>query len=437
MFTHKHIVLLCIAGIALYFAGCRAGGDYPGREYMPDMTHSTAWEAYVPARPVVMAGGDTVRLFNNGASARKPVNGTIARGYMPYHFDDNEADYAKSGQTLFNPFNDKHNEVLEDGKVNYDIYCAVCHGGKGKGDGHIVKSGKYPGVPPSYFSDKMIEMPEGQMFHSVHYGKNLMGSYASQLTKEERWKIISYIKDMQAKHVAGQKKISKEDALKSLLGKGGAGAAALAAAAAIPTTDVDAASTDANAAQDSLALVRAAQKAKRDSLANARKTKRDSMAAARKAKMDSIALARKAKADEKKAKAAADKKKKTSELDKLASEPLKKGQNIVLRDVYFETASFKLKKESYTELNKLVSILKKNPKSKVEISGHTDNTGDAGKNMTLSKNRARAVYNYVVSKGIPKKQLVHKGYGQTKPIADNKTEEGKAKNRRTEFKVLE
>ncbi len=161
------------------------------------------------------------------------------------------------------------------------------------------------------------------------------------------------------------------------------------------------------------------------------------MAAARKAKMDSIALARKAKADEKKAKAAADKKKKTSELDKLASEPLKKGQNIVLRDVYFETASFKLKKESYTELNKLVSILKKNPKSKVEISGHTDNTGDAGKNMTLSKNRARAVYNYVVSKGIPKKQLVHKGYGQTKPIADNKTEEGKAKNRRTEFKVLE
>ncbi len=104
--------------------------------------------------------------------------------------------------------------------------------------------------------------------------------------------------------------------------------------------------------------------------------------------------------------------------------------------MFFETNSFDLKKESYVELNKLVSILKNNPNSKVEIGGHTDNRGAKALNDKLSSNRAKAVRDYLVTKGIKGNRLTSKGYGSSKPIGSNDTEEGRAQNRRTEFKVL-
>ncbi len=88
------------------------------------------------------------------------------------------------------------------------------------------------------------------------------------------------------------------------------------------------------------------------------------------------------------------------------------------------------------ELDKLVQLLLENPSLKIEISGHTDNVGKPADNLTLSNNRAKAVVTYLLSKNIPVARLVAKGYGETKPVADNKTEEGKALNRRTEMKVI-
>jgi outer membrane protein OmpA-like peptidoglycan-associated protein len=81
-------------------------------------------------------------------------------------------------------------------------------------------------------------------------------------------------------------------------------------------------------------------------------------------------------------------------------------------------------------------LLKDNPTVRIEISGHTDNVGKPSDNMALSNNRAKAVVSYLISKGITAQRLAAKGYGETKPVADNKTEEGKAKNRRTELKVI-
>ena len=81
-------------------------------------------------------------------------------------------------------------------------------------------------------------------------------------------------------------------------------------------------------------------------------------------------------------------------------------------------------------------MLKDNPTVKIEISGHTDNVGKPADNLALSNSRAKSVVNYLISKGIAAQRLVAKGYGETKPMADNKTEEGKAKNRRTELKVI-
>ena len=116
--------------------------------------------------------------------------------------------------------------------------------------------------------------------------------------------------------------------------------------------------------------------------------------------------------------------------------PLKPGEKIVLKNIFFSTDSFRLKKESYPELNTLVDLLKKNPGLKVEIGGHTDNTGSDSYNLRLSENRARSVYEYLINKGIERSRLSYKGYGALQPLTGNESEEGRAKNRRTEIKVM-
>ena len=108
----------------------------------------------------------------------------------------------------------------------------------------------------------------------------------------------------------------------------------------------------------------------------------------------------------------------------------------MLKNIFFETAKATLKDESKTELNKLVELLTKNPTIKIEIGGHTDNVGVDAENLKLSDARAVAVKNYLTANGISADRLSTKGYGETQPIADNNTEVGRAKNRRTEFKVI-
>ncbi len=110
---------------------------------------------------------------------------------------------------------------------------------------------------------------------------------------------------------------------------------------------------------------------------------------------------------------------------------------IELKNIFFDVNKWDLKAESKAELQKIIAFLKANPTLKIEFSGHTDNSGDKAFNKTLSNNRAKAIYDYVIEKGgIPASNLSYKGYGDTKPKAPNDTPENKAKNRRTELKVL-
>jgi outer membrane protein OmpA-like peptidoglycan-associated protein/tetratricopeptide (TPR) repeat protein len=117
-------------------------------------------------------------------------------------------------------------------------------------------------------------------------------------------------------------------------------------------------------------------------------------------------------------------------------QPIKKDEIVILKNIFFDTDKYDLKPQSTTELEKLLDLLNKNPKIKIEISGHTDNVGDDKYNQTLSENRAKAVYDYLINKSIAKERLTYKGYGETVPIDTNDTEEGRANNRRTEFKVI-
>ncbi|MBQ7985102.1 MAG: OmpA family protein [Bacteroidales bacterium] len=113
------------------------------------------------------------------------------------------------------------------------------------------------------------------------------------------------------------------------------------------------------------------------------------------------------------------------------------GKVIVLENIFFDFDKSVLLPQSYVELLNLTKLLNEHPNMKIELSGHTDNKGKESYNQKLSTLRAQAVYDYLTSQGIDKKRLKYKGYGATQPIADNKTDEGRAKNRRVEFKIID
>ncbi|NML22698.1 OmpA family protein [Pseudoflavitalea sp. G-6-1-2] len=117
-------------------------------------------------------------------------------------------------------------------------------------------------------------------------------------------------------------------------------------------------------------------------------------------------------------------------------QPLEANATMVLRNVFFDVNRYDLKPESTSELDKLVVLLRDNPTIRIQLSGHTDNVGKAEDNLVLSNNRAQAVVKYLVAHGIEQQRLAFKGYGATQPVAENTTEEGRAKNRRTELKVI-
>jgi len=112
------------------------------------------------------------------------------------------------------------------------------------------------------------------------------------------------------------------------------------------------------------------------------------------------------------------------------------GAKMILNNIFFETNKATLKPESTTELERVATLLIENPTIRLEISGHTDNVGSYRANQKLSEQRAKSVVDYLISKGVAQDRLEYKGYAFNQPIADNNTPEGRAQNRRVEFKVL-
>lgn len=116
---------------------------------------------------------------------------------------------------------------------------------------------------------------------------------------------------------------------------------------------------------------------------------------------------------------------------------LEVGESITLRNVFFQTGKYALLDISIVELDKVVEMMRQHPTMKIELGGHTDNVGSEVANQKLSEQRAKAVYDYLVNHGVDKGRLTYKGYGQSQPVADNNTEEGRRENRRTVFTIIE
>jgi mono/diheme cytochrome c family protein len=179
------LFIACVLFIIISFSSCVDDPKHPGYEFMPDMYRSLAYKP-----------NSVNALFSDSMANRQPVAGTIPRGdYLPYAYPNTPEGYEAAGKDLKSP-HEKSTENLAEGKRLYEIFCIHCHGAEGKGDGSITLNGKFA-PPPSYSADALKELPEGKMFHTLEYGKNMMGSHASQLTQTERWKIIMYVQTLQ------------------------------------------------------------------------------------------------------------------------------------------------------------------------------------------------------------------------------------------------
>ncbi|RPE13367.1 cytochrome c [Chitinophaga lutea] len=179
--TSNILIVAALAGGALLSACGNKGAHNrkPGKIYAPDMYESRAYEFY-----------------SGRLAGLKPVEGTVKRGAMlPYHL---KAEDTAQANAVRNPLV-LDEAGIKEGKRLYDIYCGVCHGQKLDGNGPLYKGGDgpYPAAPASFIAGKVLGYSEGRIFHVITHGYNVMGSYASQLDIEQRWKVVAYIKNIQ------------------------------------------------------------------------------------------------------------------------------------------------------------------------------------------------------------------------------------------------
>ena len=182
------IILKIAFFVGLISLSSCSGDSNPGYEFMPNMYRSPSHETY---------GENNI----NGMNALIPVEGTIARGHLSsFNYDGSLEDYLKAGKQAVNPMENTE-ENLTNGKALYGMFCEHCHGATGAGDG-TMKHAIYSAVP--HYNDSkllrrcnlpMCDLKAGHIFHAITFGINAMGSHASQITEEERWKIVLYVQE--------------------------------------------------------------------------------------------------------------------------------------------------------------------------------------------------------------------------------------------------
>lgn len=164
--------------ILVSFASCKKDSR-PNYQFMPNMYEPVGYEAYSESD-----------AFKNGVEAQLPAEGTIARGHELYEYKNTNEDYELAKINLKSPLDSTQIDEIRGGQL-FGIYCAICHGNKGDGQGNLVKREKILGVPA--YNDPGRVLTPGSIYHVIYYGKNTMGSYANQLKEEERWQVVNYV----------------------------------------------------------------------------------------------------------------------------------------------------------------------------------------------------------------------------------------------------
>ena len=178
----KNIKNILIVSLFLMMVSC-FDSSKPNYQFFPQMYDSEGYDTYSESD-----------AFSNGIEAQLPVEGTISRGWEPYEYLDTNEGYENAKLNLLSPIK-VSKESLENGKKLYEIYCSVCHGSKGDGQGILMKREVYLGVP-SYIDR---EITPGSIYHVLMYGKNALGSHAGQINELERWQISQHVMELRSK----------------------------------------------------------------------------------------------------------------------------------------------------------------------------------------------------------------------------------------------
>ena len=183
--------------LVIVFSSCSNDKKKPGKIYMPDMAYSRAVESYALLDSTVFTTDASKRgdeIYYNS----KPVDGTIKVGELfPYTLPNDSTGYAMSAG-IKNPLPPLTSKDSAETARLFNINCGICHGADGKATGPLSTSGKI-GAVANLSLDIYVKMADGTMYHSIHYGKNNMGSYASQLDRKQRWQMVQYIRLLQPK----------------------------------------------------------------------------------------------------------------------------------------------------------------------------------------------------------------------------------------------
>ena len=169
----KHIILFLLV---IMLTSC-FDPSKPNYQYFPNMYESVGYKTYQESD-----------AFPNGIQAQLPVEGSVPRGWQPYEYEDSNEGYESAKANLKSPLI-RNDENLKNGKKMYDIYCSVCHGSKGDGQGILMEREKFLGIPS--YADR--DITEGSIYHVLMHGINLMGSHSGQVNEEERWQIAQYV----------------------------------------------------------------------------------------------------------------------------------------------------------------------------------------------------------------------------------------------------
>ena len=240
-FKKTKILVVFITVLGLF--SCTSDPDSPGVEFMPDMYRATGYEAYLKKFDIDSADffkrnldklgydetPDSLKLalkqevqelynvFNGGVITRKPVKGSIPEGKKPFMIEKGDRTLAKAVKM---PIPYTETSVLAEGKAYYEVFCIHCHGPKGQGNGSLIKKELFL-KPPAYNNGTTKELSAGEIYYTIYYGKGMMGSHASQIVEDKRWKIVQYVQTLQGNKLEDlQFYKANEDAIPDLINSG-------------------------------------------------------------------------------------------------------------------------------------------------------------------------------------------------------------------------
>jgi cytochrome c553 len=179
--------IIVVLGIVVSVSSCKDKLN-PNYQYMPNMYEAVSYETNAESPAFNSLSG------LNGKVGQLPPAGTIKRGFVPYEIPNTTEGYNFSKTIVKSPL-DSTAVDMKKGQELFEIYCAICHGNAGDGKGKLVKQEKLLGVPS--YKDRQVSV--GSIFHVETYGLNAMGSYANQLTQQERWQVAAYVLDLKSK----------------------------------------------------------------------------------------------------------------------------------------------------------------------------------------------------------------------------------------------